>query len=86
MPADQPGEHQDRVEYRVEQLQGSGKVAWRPVRSCLNYFEGGQDAGGAAGVAAARSGDVAVPGAAEQGDGQVPESGHDLGSVAGADL
>jgi hypothetical protein len=66
--------------------QGSGKVVWCPVWSCVTCLEGGQDAGGAAGVAAARGGDVGVPGAAEQGDGQVPESGHDLGSMAGAHL
>ena len=35
---------------------------------------------------AAGSGDVAVPGQAMQGDGEVPEGGHDSGAVAGADL
>jgi hypothetical protein len=37
-------------------------------------------------VVAAGGGDVAVPGQPEQGDGQVPEGGHDAGPAACADL
>src|SRR5215472_18999375 len=48
--------------------------------------EGGQDAGGVAGVVAAGGGDAGMPGGLEDRDCQVAEGGHDLGAASCPDL
>jgi len=45
-----------------------------------------QDSGGVAGVAAQRSGDVAVAVGAQDADGEVAQAGHGAGGGAGTDL
>ena len=45
-----------------------------------------QDSGGIAGVAAQRSGEVAVAAAAQDADGEVAQAGHGPGGIAGAGL
>ena len=57
-----------------------------PFRSWRAEPERREHAGGVPGVAAAGGGDVRRAGEFEDRDGQVPQGGHDLGSVAGADL
>ena len=74
----------------IPRLRSTGRASAKSGRAVSGGISAGQQrcewVFGVSGVMSEGLGDVGGPGQAVQGDGQVPQGGHDLWAVAGADL